>query len=609
MKRIVSLLLTLVMIFGVLTTLVSCGAPKNDGAEISIYLGSQIFDFDPSDYYVSANAEMVLSLLYEPLFKINKNGKLKNAAAKDYEVDKEERKIIINLRDSYWSDNVKVTASDFVYAWCNRIISSANANPAAALFYDIEGVKEAMNGQISIYDVAIKATEMDQITITYCEGADYKRILNNLASVATAPVRESAVDSAEGYWSKTSNSILTNGAFELKSYNKDTGEFELARNVGYHQKPTVKDYDNKVKASMFYGTFADATFLNESGEVVNYLNFSDLKGKVTFIMAEAPLSERAEYEKKAKTADQTSVYTYVFNTEHPLFSDANVRLALSTAIDRDAIIDAITFGKAADGFIPDVSGGAKKDFISSGSNIDKAKEYLAQAKDQDVVRAYQTKGFTLKIDSDEQSKKIAELVVANWKDLGFEVTIEVVPTAETEFADTNNVIYDSGIQRLVQDVAYQGAKTVDEAGNVTYKYDVMAIDWQTYSLDAGAGLASLTSNANGIGKNQFTGEPGVSADYSEARKNIAAWSDATYDALVAEALACNGKKDRAEKLAKAEEYLMGQMPVCPLVFNQSFVFTSSKISKLKFDGLGHFELAEVKLGNYKKYYKPEETEE
>ena len=86
MKRTLSLLLALVMIFGALASFTSCGAPKNSGAEINIYLGSQPFDLDPSDYYVSAEAEQILALIYEPLFTDKKNGKLKLAAAKDDEL-------------------------------------------------------------------------------------------------------------------------------------------------------------------------------------------------------------------------------------------------------------------------------------------------------------------------------------------------------------------------------------------------------------------------------------------------------------------------------------------------------------------------------------------
>ena len=585
MKRIVSLLLTFVMIFGMLTALTSCGAPKNDGAEINVYLGSQVFDFDPSDYYVSSEAESLLGLLYEPLFTLSKNGNLKKAAAKSYEVDKEERQIVITIRESYWSDNVKVKAADFVYAWCERIINPANPDPAASLFSEIEGVNEAMNGEGSISDIGIKATEMDQITITYKEGADYKRILKNLASVATSPVRQDIVETSESYWSKYS--AVTNGAFKIKSYDKSQGTFELTRNVGYHQDPHTKDYDNKVRPGMLYGEF---TFPGSDISV----SYEDIENKVAFIMSEATLEDRAEYKKKAKTAEHTSTYTYVFNTSHPLFADANVRLALSAVIDRNAIIDAITFGKAADGLIPDVSGGAKDELISSGKNEQKAREYLAAA-DQSVVNA--NKAFTLTIDSDEQSEKIAEIVKAAWESLGFTVTVKVAQPVESEVSDGN--IFDSGIQYLIKNASYG-----------KFDYDVIAVDWQTYSTDAFAGLAALTSGFNGMGKNEYSGDISLGQpDYSVARKNIAAWSDEAYDALIAAALSCEKKKERAAKLAEAEEYLISKMPVCPLVFNENFVFVGSKISKLKFNGLGNLNLTNVKLSGYTKYYKPEESDE
>ena len=587
MKKIISLLLTLVMILGALTVFTGCGAPKDDGAEISIYLGSEVFDFDPSDYYVSSNAERVLGLIYEPLFTINENGKLKCAAAKDYDVDEDDRKITIEIRETYWSDNIQLKAADFVYAWCERIINPVNPNPAATLFLDIEGVREAIEGNGSIWDVGIKATEMDQITITYRAGADYKRILKNLASIATAPVRQDAVEVAESYWSKSS--VVTNGPFRVKSYDAVSGEFELARNVGYHQDFAVKDYDNKVIPGLLYGEFT----LPGSDISVSY---KDIEDKVVFIMAEASLANRSEYKKKANTADHTSTYTYVFNTSHPLFNDVNVRLALSAAIDRDAIIKAITFGKAADGLIPDVSNGADKELISSGANLQKAKQYLAAA-DQEVVNA--NKSFTLTIDSDEQSKAIAKIAQAAWKELGFEVTINAVEEKRSILSD-GAVIYDSGIQYLIKDASY---------GIVNY--DVIAVDWQTYSTDALAGLAALTSTLNGMGKAQIVGIPGEGgvANTSVARANVAVWSDAKYDQLVLEASACPNKNERNKLLEEAEEYLMSQMPVCPLVFNQSFVFTGSKISKVKFDGLGHLVLTEAKLKDYNKYFKPEETED
>ena len=360
--------------------------------------------------------------------------------------------------------------------------------------------------------------------------------------------------------------------------------------MGYHQAPTTKDYDNKVNPGLLYGSF-------NSGEEKIEVSYDDIKNKVVFVMAEASLADRAEYKKKADTAEHTSVYTYVFNTSHPLFADVNVRRALSAAIDRNAIIEAITFGKAADGFIPDVSGGSKDDLISTGANMDQAKQYLANA-NKDVVNANKT--FTLTINSDEQSRAIADIAVKAWKELGFTVEIVELVEKESNVAD-ETVVFDSGIQYMVKDIAY---------GKVNVDYDVIAVDWQTFSTDAAPGLASLTSDLNGMGSNQYGGdiESGTSY-YSEARKNIAGWSDSEYDKLVADALACSKKKDRAAKLAEAEAYLVDKMPVCPLVFNESFVFEGSKISNLDFNGLGNLDFTDVKLSGYKNYFKPDEDED
>ena len=602
MKRTVSLLLALVMLFGCVTVLSSCGAPKDDGAEIAIYLGDVVFDFDPSDYYVSSNAEQVLSLMYEPLFRLNEKGKIKCAAAKDYEVDEEKREITIELRETYWSDDVQLKASDYVYTWCERIISASSPNPAAALFYDIEGVKEVVNGKGTTSDIGISATEMQQITIKYCEGADYKNILKNLASVATAPVRQDAVDSAETYWSKSANTIVTNGPFKLKSFDRSSGEFQLVRNLGYHQSATVKDYDNKVNPGLLYTTFKTAD--NEVS-----VSYADVENKVTFVMAEMSLADRAEYKKKAEVADHTSTYTYVFNTAKPLFADVNVRRALSAAIDREAIIEAITFGKAADGFIPDLCGGSEVELISTKADKQKALDYLSEV-DPALIAA--NKAFTLKIDSDEQSAAIAAIVEAAWEELGFDVTVEVVaPKVSNVVISVDNTdpenpqaqtveVVDSGIQYLVKDASY---------GN--RDFDVLAVDWQMLSTDPIVGLSTFTTALSGMGKDFYAGDASLGqADYSVNRLNIAGWYDGEYDKLVATAFETSfGSGERELLTDVAESYLVNAMPACPLVFNQSFAFVGNKISKLEFDGLGNLIFTDVKLSGYKKYFKPEETEE
>ena len=140
MKKIISLILALSLLAGCVTVLSGCGAPDNDGAHIAVYLGSTVYDFDPTDYYVNDNAEQVMSLLFEPLFSVDGDGKLHNSGADSYEINEEKRQIVIQLKESYWSDAIRVKAVDYVYAWCERILNPNMPNPAASLLYSIESM-------------------------------------------------------------------------------------------------------------------------------------------------------------------------------------------------------------------------------------------------------------------------------------------------------------------------------------------------------------------------------------------------------------------------------------------------------------------------------------
>ena len=90
MKKFLSLLLATVMLVSALFTLAGCG--KKD-AEIRIYLGDQIYDFDPALAFVDDNVSRVMSLIFEPLFLLDENGKVKGGLAEDYEIIEDEEKI------------------------------------------------------------------------------------------------------------------------------------------------------------------------------------------------------------------------------------------------------------------------------------------------------------------------------------------------------------------------------------------------------------------------------------------------------------------------------------------------------------------------------------
>lgn len=583
MKRIISLILTVVMLFGVVSVLGSCGAPDNPGAQIAVYLGDEVYDLDPSDYYVDSNAEALMALLYEPLFKITEKGKLKCAAAKDYEVDEDERKITITLRESYWSDGTLVIADHFIYAWKRIILESSNANPAAALFYDIEGALEAKSGENTIYKgLGLERTKMDVITITYREGADYKQLLKNLASVAASPINFNVYETAPAYWSKNVNTRVFNGPFSVNTFDRLAGELTLERNLGYHQDPETEDYDNEVRPHKLVSVFG------VDGAQVE-LTYDDIESKTVFYMGNASLADRKENQKKAEVADTLSTYSYVFNTENPLFAIKEVRQALSLVIDRNAIIAEITFGKAANGFIPyavkDTATG--KTFRTQALIDGAAKLTEAQALLDSVSSklAGVSKRFTLTVNNDEESLKIASLVVAAWESLGFTVTVDAVSSVTHEISEIE--FEDSEIQVLAKNASY-GKRD----------FDVLAVDWQMYSTDAFVGLCAFSTTMSGCGVDHTNGDA--------VRLNISGWQSSEYDKLMREAYEATDKETRSQKLHEAEKLLVSEAPIVPLVFNQSFYFANKQLKKLDFDGFGHVIFTDAKQKKYEKYLPKEE---
>lgn len=583
MKRIISLLLVSCLLCGTMLSLASCGAPDDPGAEIAVNLGGEVFDFDPTDYYTDSNAEQIMSLLYEPLFKVNSKGELSCAGASDYSVDEKNRVITVNLRKSYWSDEIRVQASDYIYAWRDILLEPSNPNPAAALLYDIENAVATKSGD-STYSFGAVSTGAFELKITYREGADYKQLLKNLASVATSPLRQDVVSIAKTYWSKDVSTIVTNGPFAVKTFDYDVGEFTLARNLGYHQNPAAEDYDDKVKPAELVSIIAT------DGE--HTLTYDDIAKKTVFFMGDATLEDRAANAKRAKVADDFSAYTYVFNTEKGIFADKNVRRALSLAINRAEIIEAITFGKAATGFLPDVVaksvyGKSPMARISADheSNLSVAKSLLSAANLSDDEKA-----FTLTVNDDEESLAVAEIAKTAWSELGFKVTIEKVSTVKTTIIDTNldeeKIIEDSAIQTLIKEASY---------GN--RDFDVIALDWQMYSSDALVALSAFTSHMNGNGKNLNSGE---------MRKNVSGWTNADFDQYVNLAFYAKTAEERKEALKNAEEILLDESPVAPLIFNQSFAFISGELKSVSFDGFGNFVFTKAEQKNYHKYLPKEE---
>ena len=120
MKKIIALTLCLLMLIPVFA---SCAkTDENDkGAYISMYLTDPVYNFDPARAYGNEAALKVISLMFDNLFYLDSNGKVQKSLAKSYKIYEddaaEEYKMIIDIKETAWSDGNALTAQDVVDAW------------------------------------------------------------------------------------------------------------------------------------------------------------------------------------------------------------------------------------------------------------------------------------------------------------------------------------------------------------------------------------------------------------------------------------------------------------------------------------------------------------
>ena len=615
MKRVISIVLLVIMLFTTAVCTTSCGA-EDGGAEISVYLSDRIYSFDPAGDYSDDATISVMYLLYEPLFVLDDDGDVEEAAAEEYSFDKQTGDLFITLRESYWTSGDRVTADDFVYAW-RRILSPSNSFPAAPLLYDVKNAVSVKSAECALDDLGAVALNSNTIRISFENPeVDRDQFLRNLANIALAPLNRTCIQGQEAFWSSAASGICyTNGPFKVKDLDNAAGYFTLIRHTDYHRpEDSSKAEDHYVVPKMLRTLWNMDEELTESQHSSEILKRMESKAEDTvFYMSALSLADRKAVAEDAVVSDNLSTYTYVFDTSNPLFADPAVRTILSQVIDREEIVKLVTFGKAATGFISSgvwnaTSSREKKSFRSVGGELISTTATLSinQAKNKlNELNAY-TGSFTLTFMDREEDLAIATYVAELWEQLGYSVTLEPVSyyvvQQDTGGKDNSgNAVYTEYHVPALQKILTGG--TNSNTGEV-FDFDVIAIDYQMFSTNALTALASMSSNLNGagvdIGAYNASSDPNKTLEQF-ALANVANYKNEAYDQLIETALATADLDARATILHQAEEMLLADMPIIPLMFNQSFYVKHKNLRKLDVNYWGFTIFTQAKLRNYEDY--------
>ena len=604
LKRVVALVLCLA---SVLLCLTACAKDENDkGAYIRMYLTEPVWDVDPLEAFDNEATLQIVSLLFEGLFVADENGKPKKALVEDYEYTEDSEKgeyiLSLTLGATKWSDGVAITANDAQFAF-RRLFYPDVSHPAAALLYDIKNARAIAEGNDSVDHLGVTVVDNNTLEILFETPIDLDEFLLTLCSPALYPLRDDIID-ANPDWGKKSSSIITSGPFMVRSMDYAAKDgFILERNSYYYRDRTKDDIDKYVTP---YRIIVD--YSTDLCEQLKKLG-ADEAGAV-YYYGRIPLAARkdgqfAELLEDAKITNAPSTHVYYLNHNalinngaegEAIFAKPEVRKALSLAIDRNVIVDAMVYATAADGLVPYTllnEPGRKTEFrekaesyIAASANLDEAKALLSSA----GVNANKY-SFTITVAAyDEDHLAMADLVKAAWSALGFNVTVKSLSTYEIiQWVDKDENPNTAPIQEATGIYA-NPYKEALASGN----FEVIALDLVATSPDAFGYLAPFATAFSG---NAINMDITVNPNY-ELTPHITGYKSDAYNAKIEEAQAAFESKERAERLHEAEKILMEDMPVIPIVYNQNVALSGGKISKIDSSFFCNAVLTETKLSGY-----------
>ena len=542
-------------------TLSGCGGSKSGGGKsgdtaqtaagkkiLTIQLGPDVESIDPALNSAVDGANYIL-FAFENLLKMDKDGKVVPGLAEKYEVSDDQLTWTFYLRDGLkWSDGSDLTAGDFVYSWQRLVDPNVAAPYAQTVLGMVEGYDEAIGlpdaeGNTTIdpdpTKLKVEATDDKTLVVHMANPTPYFDKLAAFASLS--PVKKDVVEANPDGWSIDPKTYISTGPFKLTEW-KPGSYLMFEKNENYWDVDSVKL--DGIKCLLMEDQNA-AFSAYESGDAL--------------MIKSIPTQEITTLKERSDYHIDPILGTYYLDLNNTLdeFKDSRVREALSLALDRKYISETITSGTytPASGFVSegvtDWDGSVWQDNIIDPSvfiNIDDHEGNLAKAKELLKEAGYENGvGLPEMVYSTNDAsyhKKIAEYLQQAWKELGLNVK--------------------------VQTVEWKSFTPQRRSGNYQIARDGWVMD---YNDPSNILELALTGNGN----------------------NNAKYSNPEFDALMNKAATENDPQTRFGYLHQAEDLIMKDTAMVPLLYYNDFYLQSDKItgSWHSPDGFWHFEYADI----------------
>ncbi len=504
-------------------------AAEAGSSDLNIMLETPVQSLDPQQATDGTSFEVIADYT-DGLMQMDADGKAVPAIAESYDLSDDGLTYTFHLRDAKWSNGDPVTAADFVFAW-QRAVDPAVASEYAYMLSDIGQIKNAeaiIAGEMDKSELGV--TAVDDKTLEVQLNVPVSYFLSLMYFPTYYPVNQAFFESCGDTFATSPETTLSNGAFVMDSYEPAATAFHLTKNADYWDADRVK------LPGLNYQVIQDS-----QQALMSYQT-----GDLDLTLVNGEQVDQVQDDPEFMTIGAGYLWYVCPNMDKvPELDNLNIRLALTAAIDREAITaDVLKDGSAPTYTAVPMQFAAGPD----GSDYSADQERYADVCSFDAAKAqeYWNKGLEelgiteltvdMIVDADDAPQKVAQVLKEQWETTlpGFTVNLTVEPKKQ-RVEDMQNGTFEMGLTRWGPDYA----------------------DPMTY-----LGMW-ITDNSN----------------------NYGLWSNAEYDEIIAECTTgelCTDAEGRWARLYDAEKLVLDEAVIFPLYTQCNAEMMSAKVTGVEF---------------------------
>lgn len=408
---------------------------KPDADQTINLIATDPSSFDPSAIDDTASATVIDNVFEGLMVEGTKDGKVVNlpAGAESFTTNSDKTVYTFKLRkDAKWSDGQPVTAKDYVYSW-QRLTDPVNGPAGDYMGFladlSVKNAEEVANKQKPVSELGVKA--VDDYTFEVTLVSPNPSFEKALAFQQLCPQREDVAKKLGDKYGSDFKNMVFNGPFVLDDYQKAS-------------KIIYKKNDNYWDAKNVKLTKAVANVIDEPTTMVKMFETGEIDqtgasgDNIKKLQQEA--TQKGSF--KEYTGSNPSTFYYLFNNKNKFLANANVRKALSTAFDRQTLLNAVYKRYIpAMGLIPPKMTVGSTDYRQTvaeplkGKTVADAKKYIADGvKELGLSSAADIHLTVFMSQSTSTTQANAQFIQNQWQNnLGIKVDIKYAPDTKTYF--------------------------------------------------------------------------------------------------------------------------------------------------------------------------------